>query len=231
MHLGMEILLIRHAQPAWVVDGKSMLDPELTALGHQQAAMLAQAAKTWKRPPTELWVSNATRAKQTAAPLAEALGIEPVEHPWLLEIQLPSEWQDAPVERMRPVFEQLKTRTVSEWWEGIAGGETFTAFRDRITGGLAETLSGRAERLEGELPRFRVADPEARIGIVAHGGTNSVLTSELLGLPHVPWSWERLVMAHAAFTRLKATEMLDAHIFGLREHSDANHVRADLRSR
>lgn len=233
----MEILLIRHAQPAWVVDGRSVLDPELTPEGHRQAALLAESARAWRRPPTALWVSDAARAQQTAAPLAAALGLEPVTFPWLTEIRLPPDWEGAPAEGMRPIFARLKKRSVEEWWDGIPGGETFRDFHHRITSNLdaalgqvgARRLADPADPLQP--PRYEIGDPELRVAIVAHGGTNSVVTSELLGLPAVPWSWERLVMAHAAFTRLKATPLLDAHIFGLREHSDAGHVPWDLRSR
>ena len=228
----MEILLIRHAQPAWVVDGKSVLDPELTEAGHAQARLLAEAATTWRRPPTELWVSDAVRAQQTVAPLAEALGIAATTHPWATEIGLPAEWEGQPAAEMRPQFVGLKRRNEAEWWDGIPGGESFRDFRSRVTTGLFGALEARGvRRVDPEGPRFSVEDSERRIALIAHGGTNSVLTAELLGLPPVPWSWERLVMAHAAVTRVKAVPLLGAHIFSLREHSDAGHVPADLRSR
>ena len=33
----MEIVLIRHGQPEWTKDGRNVVDPPLTALGHEQA--------------------------------------------------------------------------------------------------------------------------------------------------------------------------------------------------
>lgn len=226
----MEILLIRHAQPAWVVDGKSVLDPALTELGHAQARYLAAAAPEWKRPPTEIWVSDATRARQTAAPLAQALDIPVIERPWLTEIRLNPAWEGENAQGLRPIFMKLKTRSEPEWWDGVPGGESFRDFHDRIRSNLYPTLAEYGVRhLDG--PHFEVDDPERRVAIVAHGGTNSVLTSELLGLPIVPWSWERMVLAHAAFTRLKSTRIADSFVFGMREHSDAGHIPADQRSR
>lgn len=228
----MELVLIRHAQPAWAIDGRGELDPKLTESGLQQAQRLADAARTWKRPPHVLWVSTATRAQQTAAPLAEVLGLEPVVHDWLTEIRLPPHWQGAPALDISEVFAGLKARGEEEWWQGVPGGETFSDFHRRVTEGLQGALRAHGiRRSEGERPIYEVQDPELRICMVAHGGTNSVLTSEVLGLPPVPWSWERLVSAHAAITRLRSSELLGGHIFGLREHSDTGHLPPGLRSR
>lgn len=228
----MELMLIRHAQPAWVVDGAGALDPELTELGLRQAEHLAQAAQQWKKRPTHLWVSGARRSHQTVAPLAKVLQMQPVQHDWLTEIYLPESWQGAPALDIGAIFQGLKTRDEAAWWKGVPGGETYHDFHARVTGGLQAALSDfGVTRAAGEAPVYQGVNDDVRICLVAHGGTNSVLTSELLGLPTVPWSWERTVMAHAALTRIKSTPLLGGHIFGLREHSDAGHVPAGQRSR
>ena len=38
----MEIVLIRHAEPEWVKDGKSVVNPPLTVRGSRQAELLGQ---------------------------------------------------------------------------------------------------------------------------------------------------------------------------------------------
>lgn len=51
-------------------------DPDLTAEGQRQAALLV----TWfrRRPPAIIYLSSAKRARQTVAPLASALHITPI---------------------------------------------------------------------------------------------------------------------------------------------------------
>jgi len=72
----MELLLIRHALPVRIdegaVDGPA--DPALAPLGHAQAAALA----TWLAPERidAIWSSPMRRARETAAPLSERLGLE-----------------------------------------------------------------------------------------------------------------------------------------------------------
>ncbi len=211
-----------------------MLDPDLTELGQDQARRLADSADGWKHRPTALWVSPAVRAMQTAEPLAKALGLKPVVMDWLLEIRLPPQWQDRPSLEIGAVFQSLKGRDIDEWWQGVPGGETFRDFLPRVVSGLDGALSKRGYVRNSEIteaPVYAVQDPSARICVVAHGGTNSVITSALLGLPQVPWSWERLVIAHAALTRMQTSEILGGHIFGLRALSDLEYLPKTMRTR
>lgn len=80
----MRFVLIRHGQSAnnllWEQTGDSVgrhHDPELTELGHRQAARLAETAAEGALPwaITQLHTSLMTRAVQTAAPLADALDL------------------------------------------------------------------------------------------------------------------------------------------------------------
>ncbi|MCA9551295.1 MAG: histidine phosphatase family protein [Myxococcales bacterium] len=231
----MEILLIRHARPGWVADGRGVLDPALTPEGEAQAQHLGEAVHAWRRKPKTLWVSPAARARQTAAPVARALGLEPVEHGWLEEIRLPPDWDGAAALDIRGHFATARSRTEAQWWAGIPGGESFHDFEARVTENMAAALGAlgirRRQGADAEAPVYDLPEPDQVLAIVAHGGTNAVLTSYLLGLPMVPWAWERFVTEHASVTRLRAAPLLGGHIFGLREHSDANHVPGHLRSR
>ncbi|MBZ9751360.1 phosphoglycerate mutase family protein [Deinococcus sp. HMF7604] len=81
----MQLLLIRHGQSSnnhreqtgGDLQGR-LPDPPLTAVGHEQARRLAAwaAQDPWCARITHLYTSLTTRAVQTAAPLAEALGLE-----------------------------------------------------------------------------------------------------------------------------------------------------------
>ena len=79
------LLLIRHAKPAanWDVSDDAGLDPE----GHAQAAALPAVLES--RGPLPIVTSPLRRARETAAPLAEAWAIEPVVDPTVGEIASP----------------------------------------------------------------------------------------------------------------------------------------------
>jgi probable phosphoglycerate mutase len=71
----MELILIRHARPELqqVTDG--IADPGLTPLGHEQSRRMAR----WlaNEAIDHIAVSPKRRARETAAPLADHLGLEP----------------------------------------------------------------------------------------------------------------------------------------------------------
>lgn len=118
----MELVLIRHGQPAWDRDGRSVDDPGLTELGHRQAA--AVAARLAGLRVDRLLVSPLVRARETAAPIAAALAIEPEVHPWMAEIGNPT-WEGTPTEEVERIFRENRGRTIAEQWEGLPGGESF----------------------------------------------------------------------------------------------------------
>ena len=73
----MELLVIRHAEPVRVTaaeSGGAPADPELTPRGHDQAARLAD----WLAAEGVDHVTSSPlrRARETAAPLASALGLD-----------------------------------------------------------------------------------------------------------------------------------------------------------
>lgn len=229
-----ELVLVRHAQPRWVDGGRSVLDPELTELGTRQAARVAQRLQALKPLPTELVVSPTRRTRQTAEPIAAALGLGAVIAPDLEEIRLPADWEGAPADQIGKALGAARHRPASDWWAGLPGGEPFSDFADRVQSALFGLLAERGLR-PPEHPRAPWARDEPledrRLVVVGHGGTNAVITSLLLGIDHVPWAWERFITLHAAVTRLQARPLLGGWLFGLREHSDAGHLPAELRSR
>lgn len=225
----MELLLIRHAQPAWAPDGRSVDDPDLTELGRAQAEHLATALGGLE--VDHLFVSPLRRAHQTVAPLASALDLEPTELPWLAEIAAPR-FEGTPVEQVERVFAESRSRPVAEQWEGIPGGESFTAFHQRVTSGFNELLAGLGGVVPHDEPSlWRVERTGARIVVVAHAGTNSVALGHLLGIPPVPWEWERFVSYHASVSTVEPVEVGSARAFSLHRFADVGHLPAHLRTR
>ncbi len=214
----MEIVLIRHGQPEWVLDGLNVDNPPLTARGRRQAEMMAQYLR--RGGFDEVLCSPLVRARQTAAPLLAALGRDECVDPWLEEIRNPL-WHGTPQERSIEAYRQEREKASHERWKGIEGGEPVSDFADRIRLGCSLFLAERGvRRQEASLPVWHVEEPGKRIAIVAHAGTNSIVICHLLGLEPTPWEWDRFVIAHASVSRLEAMQMGDGFGFSLTRLSD-----------
>ena len=100
-------MLIRHGQPEWVRDGLNVVDPPLTELGRRQAAALAGVMATQQLD--EVLVSPLLRARQTAAPVLDALGRAEDIDMWLEEIRDPK-WHGTPAERAAEAYRELNSR-------------------------------------------------------------------------------------------------------------------------
>ena len=225
----MEIVLIRHGQPEWVRNGCNVVDPPLTEHGRMQAERLAAALRDVQFD--EVLVSPLVRARQTAAPLLAALGVDEVIEPWLEEIRDPM-WHGTPAEKAAEAYAELNGRASHERWNGLEGGESIRDFVARIRAGAAGFLAQRGvTRVDSELPVWKIERPGARIALVAHAGTNSVTIGHLLGLEPTPWEWDRFVLGHSSISRVEALELEDGYTFSLTKLSDLEHLPHDQRTR
>lgn len=225
----LEILFVRHAQPAWVADERPNLDPELTDLGREQARRVAE--RLAERGAGELLSSPAVRALRTAEPIAERVGqpVEVVEG--LLEIGLP-DWSHLSLEEVAKQFRKAREREPQAWWEGLPGGERFHDFSARVTRTVDELLEARGvRRLPDEGARlFTMERDLGRLVVVGHGGTNTVAMSHLLGIPSVPWEWERFTLSRAGLLRLKTVPLGRGVIFSVRAFNDVEHLPKAMRT-
>ena len=227
----MDIVFIRHGQPKWAVDGLSQTDPFLTDLGQEQAALAANRIEKANPQATELVVSPALRSQQTAKPIAAQTGLTISTVDDLLEVGMP-DWTGVSEEAVIDIFRTTKHRTPEEWWSGLEGGESFRDFHNRVTSALDNLLAERGVTKDPNDPGLWHCDNEdARILIVAHGGTNSVCLTHLLGVPPSPWEWEKFVLFHASFARVKVLPLAGAHVMSLRTFNDQDHIPLDKRSR
>lgn len=226
----MELLFIRHGQPLWSIDGISQPNPLLTELGHTQAELAAERLAASPRPVTAIYVSTAHRSQQTAEPLARATGLAPVTIPDLLEIQMP-DWDGQLEAKVQEIFNEARHRTPEEWWEGLPGGESFREFHNRVTGAIRGILTDHGLSPDGRRHLWQNNGTDARIAVVAHGGTNAVALSFLLGVEPTPWEWERFVLGHASIARVRSVALAGAHVFSLRAFNDQEHLGVDQRSR
>ena len=223
----MELLLIRHAQPAWAdARGIARNDPGLSTHGHDQAERLARYVKTLDDRIDHLLVSPAVRARETAAPLEQALHRDATVTPWAWEIGIPRRWEGTPEEVVVAEIARNRKRPREQWWDGAPGGETFRDFHNRITSGVDGMLAGYGITEHAGDPDhlWEVPADAPNLVLVAHAGTNSVLTSHLLGLDPQPWEWERFPCDHTSITVLRTREVGGGAIWALEYFSDVGHL-------
>lgn len=223
---GMQIVLVRHGQPAWSDGIRAFNDPGLTKLGHAQADRMADRVAAMGTPD-HFVVSPMVRARETAAPLADRLGREPTVLPWLREIGLPPDWDGAPIDRIRSAFRARRGDDREQWWTPVApGAESFRDFHQRVARGAVAALGevGIAPHPRDPEAVWAVPEDAGRVVVVAHAGTNSVVLGRLLGIPPQPWEWERFASVHASVTLLSTTEIGPGHIFALDRFSGVGHL-------
>jgi broad specificity phosphatase PhoE len=224
----MELVLVRHGQPAWTRDRSAQVDPELTDLGHRQALLTAERLEAMRFD--RLLVSTATRAQQTAVPIRARLdGVAAEDREWLHEIRSPGAWQGTPVEEIGRVLREARVRPRADWWDGLPGGESFRDFHARVTSGLEAELAALGIDHDPSSGLWRVPEEDRRrLLLVAHAGTNSVVLGRLLGLEPEPWEWERFASDHTSLTVLRSVPIGGGHIFSLQRFSDVSHLPPDL---
>lgn len=219
---------MRHGEPEWVRNDLNVVDPPLTERGHMQARLMGD---TLGAEHFDIVVASPLRrAIQTAEPLWSALGRTETIEPFLEEIREPN-WHGTPAELAAAAYREERSRAAEDRWTGLEGGEAPRDFVERIRRGADEFLERiGVRRCRHTLPLWELEQPDLRVAIVAHAGTNGVLLCHMLGLDPVPWEWDRFVTRHASITRLRSMPMADGHTFALMHLSDAEHLPRDART-
>jgi probable phosphoglycerate mutase len=152
-----EVVLVRHgavsrASPDALVGGHS--DPQLSSRGRRQAAALV--GRLASEPIAALFVTPLGRTAATAAPLAAALGLEPVVVAELREVHL-GEWEGPQFQERMSAGDPLSVRILDEErWDIVPGAEPADAFARRIAEGLEAVV--------------RCTGPDRVAAAVVHGG-------------------------------------------------------------
>ncbi len=224
----MEIVLLRHAEPEWVKDGVNISNPPLTKRGLQQAELLGDFLMNEQFD--EILVSPLQRTRQTSQPILQRLSRELVIEDWLEEIRDPI-WHGTPQEKAAEAYKAQRSKESHLRWQGLDGGEAVSDFVERIHLGCTDFLNRHGvTRRRNDLPVWTMENPDQKIALVAHGGTNSVVLCHLLGLTATPWEWERFVIGHATISRIQSFELGDGHTFGLTRLSGDEHLPVTMRT-
>ncbi len=162
-----EILLVRHGEsraarpedPFPLRDGHG--DPELSAVGRSQA--LAVKMRLASEPIGAIYVTSLRRTVETAAPLAEHLGIEPRVEADLREVHL-GDWEGGKFRVMAAERDPTYVRMQQEErWDVIPGAESHDTLRFRVSAALQ---------------RLNEGHPDELIVAVVHGGIIGHILSE-----------------------------------------------------
>jgi probable phosphoglycerate mutase len=172
----MELLLIRHAEPVRIASGEvaGPADPGLTERGVAQAQRLA--AWLAVEPIDVIVTSPLRRARETAAPLADALGIEPVIDTGVSEYDADSD-EYIPIEELRAAKDDRWFATIEGRWDD-AGGANPLEFQAAVVPALDAIATGH---------------PGRRVAVVCHGGVINVYLAHVLGI-------ERPLFFHPEYT-------------------------------
>jgi probable phosphoglycerate mutase len=137
-----EILLVRHGESSPFVEGEAFAmvdghgDPPLAPDGEAQAELVAQRLIETGERIAAIFVTTLQRTHQTAAPLAERLGLQPVVEADLREVFL-GEWEGGEYRRRvadgDPLAQQM---FVEQRWDVIPGGEPAHQFENRVRRGI-----------------------------------------------------------------------------------------------
>lgn len=160
------LVLARHGESTWNAARRiqGQLDPPLSERGLDQAGDLA--VRLANSNPVALYSSDLCRARQTALPAAEALGLEPVYLSGLREIALGG-WEGKTTQELAeqyPVAWAAWTREPA--WDLVPDGEGAEAFQRRVEGVVNDLLGRHAE---------------GDIICVTHGGVIQVVLAMIVG--------------------------------------------------
>jgi probable phosphoglycerate mutase len=154
------LLLVRHGQTSGNVRGAldtALPGPPLTELGQEQARALS--ARLGGEPIVAVYASQATRAQQTAAPLAEVLGLEVQVIEGVKEVAAGDLEDHTARESIELYMEVVRRWTLGELDARIPGGESGAEVRTRMV------------RAVGELRAKHEDDgQDAVVVLVSHGG-------------------------------------------------------------
>lgn len=171
---------MRHALPVRVdaVEGGGPADPGLSERGLEQAARLPQALAG--DDVAALYTSPALRARETAAPLEQALGLTAHVEPGIAEFDS-GDGSYVPVEELKASGDPR--------WELLARGDLYS------TG--VDPDAFRARVVEAVLA-IAVRHPGGRAVLVTHAGATNAAAGEVLGQQRPIW----FAPAYCSLTRI-----------------------------
>ena len=155
------MLVVRHGESAPMVEGQPFpltdghADPPLAPEGEEQAEHVAERLVASGEAITAIYVTSLQRTHQTAAPLAERLGLTSRVEAGLRGVFL-GDWEGGELRRHVMDRDPIAVRMFEEGrWDVIPNGEPDADFRERVRAGIAAIAA---------------AHPDEVVVVVVHGG-------------------------------------------------------------
>ncbi|MBQ1503730.1 MAG: histidine phosphatase family protein, partial [Clostridia bacterium] len=209
----MLLYVVRHGDPDYENDS-------LTELGKLQAAALAKRLAV--NGLDRVYTSPLGRAKMTAAPTCEALGIEPEILEWTSEDLAFSDLSVPRPEGGRTwsfgscrntEYRTKKTAALGDrWYEAYPFSQcTAQAGFERIRRGSDEFLSSLGYTRDGEV--YRIDRPnDERVAVFCHYGSGTTWLSHLLSLAP-PVFWGTFLINHSSFSVIRFPGLMSVEPF------------------
>ncbi len=165
--------LVRHGESTWNAAGlvQGQRDPGLSPAGHEQAARCARLLAEWGRPEA-VYSSDLRRAVETAAPIADALGLPIFIEPRLRERSL-GDAEGMPSASLGPRRSGVDRARVADADAAPEGGESVRQLYGRAAACLVQIL----------------ASHRGDVVLVCHGGVVRVLLAWLDGIDPEDMTW------------------------------------------
>lgn len=204
-----ELILVRHGESQPAVDGEPFAlvdghgDPALSPEGREQAARVCARLATERIDA--IYVTNLRRTSETAAALADVLGLTPVVEPDLREVFL-GEWEGGQFRRRVAELDPIAVRMIEEErWDVIPGAEPAADF---------------AARVRGAVERIAAAHPDQRVAAFAHGGTIGEILAQ--AARSSPWAFSSADNASISHLVITAPRWI------VRRFNDTSHLETAL---
>ena len=165
----MDLLLVRHALPERVEGADGPADPVLTDEGRRQSELLAN----WLAHESidHLMSSTLRRARETAAPVGERLGLDVELVQGLSEFDADAD-SYIPIEELRETRDPRFFALVEGRWDELGSSVDPGAFSDLVFTTIEDVIN-----------RF----PGQRVAVVCHGGVINLYLGRILGVERHLW--------------------------------------------
>lgn len=219
----MKILIIRHGDPDYEIDG-------LTEKGKREAAMLAERIS--KLDIKEFYVSPLGRAKATAAYTLEKMNRTAEECAWLREFDVPVIYKG---EKRVPMWDMLPEEWTEvgeyynkdEWYKTpMMESGNVIAEAEKVFAGLDGIIAKNGYIRKGNIYRAEKPNNDT-IVFFCHFGVECVLLSHLLGISPVVM-WHNFCAAPTSVTTLVTEERREGIAsFRMNSFGDTSHLYAN----
>lgn len=204
-----DLLLVRHGESSPARRGEAFplrdghADPPLDARGHAEAERVAERLVGQRL--AAVYVTPLQRTWQTAAPLAERIGIAPRVEPDLREVHL-GQWEGAEFRVRLSDDDPIAHRMFAEErWDVIPGAESVEALAARVRAGVT---------------RIAAAHPDQRVAVFTHAGVIGMV----VGLATGGRPFAFIGADNASITHL----VIHGDDWILRRFNDTGHLGTDL---